>query len=1229
MRNNSKLITLVALSTLGACLNAVPEDATNGTGTPRGQAVAAPSTPGSVTPSGSPPTPAPTFESGQPAAFITAPLTVVEEDRFVVSGLQSYYGGGTDRVYAWTSSGAADFCGSTTSSEATPTMCASASAGTATVTLTVNNGVATSAPKSVMIKVVADTLYTTKGGEDDADAGGNGNTISITSNYGVTNESSEDEVGPAQLASGILLVGDEDGDKDIDIWDVCRKSQGYAAPKTTNVVEDWGCDFDYDLDGMGDNFGAPSEEVDGVGQPPQQAGQDCDLRLIPPNYKVIHINKNPIDVNVCVDLGLTGQALVFEPNNLKIMQVRTTQLVNLSGGATNVFIRAPQVVTEQAITISSSGGGTVNLQAVQTPQGDDEFGRDESFLYVNAAVTTGGGAITLKSAGNLVVRTAADLNSVQNDGLGGNVLVEHFATATTLAGGDQGFPNTKFVIGGKIEANSGGGAADTANGGTITLTGKDAVVELRRMRTIQTFGIPAGASAATGGFGGDINITVDSSTAPEQFGFIRVPNATFNAAGGDRGLAVTNSGHGGNIAFYASRSILIGRPGDTRCSGADVQNCLMDTRGGNSKGDDTVSGGDGGTITLQTTLAGADSSVTNLGGSIKTNGGHYSNSSFFHSGGSAGAITLGTVGGQASHKLVWAGDLHANGGDSRPDKSGAAMIPPGDPALITLNADSLGDSSIEVTGGIYSRHGNGVGLGVAATECVGGVILSAISSGPGGSHISVGKAVDTSAGLQTQDDKTYEPVGTSDSDTSNHPGPPGGGHVVIYAFAERDTIVNINEVKTRGAVGEGGGNSCNVQALYSDETGTVLAGRSATFTFTTVDLSGANSTELEAAGDGGDFTVTTMDVAEHFALSLPNGVDLYGGDAVGTQLKAIGSDAGPGATQSHGGRGGDFTIAGGVAHSSITANIGEINTQGGDCGVPGAGGDVTAQFLRHAGRGGDVDINWGARANVTPLIFGTRMLRHTQTGDVLTQGGKGDFTGDCGVRGGRGGDVTLEFDGEFRTDDVNVSFMKITASGGAGKSGSQAPNGSRGGRGGDVDILINCPGTYVFGDIDEIGAASASGAHADAVCDFDMTTVGDDQWGGRGGDFSFTSLANEPSHVEFGNITVKSGSSQVDQVCTTRGVEGGTITFTIPTDLDITAKILNTQAGGSSNGEGYSGQVKHTGPPSYDLVSIECDSWVYKPTRQTNALEDPCIDDNFSCSMGLSDRCSQPNWDMP
>lgn len=288
-------IALVAAAVVPACVQPLPPRDRIDNDVPKAGTAANPSVIGVGGSAIAPPTPA--NAPWTPVAVVVAPRQVVTNDKFVVSGLASGFGGSVPS-YSWSiGSAAISFCPNDDANKKSPspTLCAGpAGALDIVLTLTVSNGGA-SATATKKIDVTTPTNFISRANSffptnDDIATITRGGDQEISGAF-VTNEQPDIVGTPTKFPDpNVLVVYDYNGDGHIDNDDACLKAQGFPEGPPVN------------------------------GQVPQ-----CFPNLVPPKYKAIHVTSKTgtnFSINyICID----ANAFRNPETGLLIEEVRTLQ----------------------------------------------------------------------------------------------------------------------------------------------------------------------------------------------------------------------------------------------------------------------------------------------------------------------------------------------------------------------------------------------------------------------------------------------------------------------------------------------------------------------------------------------------------------------------------------------------------------------------------------------------------------------------------------------------------------------------------------------------------------------------------------------------------------------------------------------------------------------------------------------------------------------------------------
>lgn len=475
----------------------------------------------------------------------------------------------------------------------------------------------------------------------------------------------------------------------------------------------------------------------------------------------------------------------------------------------------------QTLTFASTGGATtLNLlgQTTTTTNGADTVidsgvniaGNNNLLFNVNNATLSNAGSIsiqhsstpatlTMQSSGNLLITGGGTYTSgIAGGGNGGNIVITAAAGTLDITGGAS------------INANATGSGT---NGGNISITG-------------QTLGLSGGqltlnADAANTGNGGTITITANGASGDVS---VAAGTMTISALGGP------TSGDGGSVSISAGRSVNI----NANAISADAQGSsgngggLSLIAGNQSAGSLSIDGnlsvngsgsGNGGTLTIRQNHASGTLALTSVT-AFNANGG---------TSGSGGSIELTTPGLPALGSLLTLnanGNGTANGGTIELTTTGAT----GDINIGTAS----GNIQLSAAGG---SNGSASGNGGSAIVSAGGALnvsgANSINVSPRGNNGN-GGSVDISASTASNSNISI----ASDFNTDGVGSGDGGVITITQSSANNNIVITGATISAyRGTTGATDGSvdisiAGTGSGMISLDNVTTVQGDSITFTTT-------------------------------------------------------------------------------------------------------------------------------------------------------------------------------------------------------------------------------------------------------------------------------------------------------------------------------------------------------------------------------------------------------------
>ena len=479
--------------------------------------------------------------------------------------------------------------------------------------------------------------------------------------------------------------------------------------------------------------------------------------------------------------------------------------------------------------------------------------------------------------------------------------------------------------GGQVTITSSDGAVSTGNvqtfggdspsfgggtGGAVTLSGKLGVTALN----IATYGganTVAEEYLANGGDGG--NVTITASSGAISTGNIRTSGGNSVSMGG---------GNGGAVVVSANGNVSVGN---------------VFTHGGSNLNDNyqDADGGDGGDVSITSTLGSISGSVGVGGGSISSYGGN----SYSRDGGHGGSVRMSAEG------SILLNAIRTIGGSNATHGSGSGGFG-GD---VSLSSNSGGISLLAGGGGIRTWGG----YGHNALPGDGGAVelFAKATSGPGIAGAIYTPEIDTGGG----DAGSYYASGGSAGGR--------GGSILV----EAGTLFAVPLIHAQGGnggtstIGAAGGNSgdVNIRQLTGslDLSGMAIYAHGGAGGYgLTVGGAGGAGGDVRLRGDGGIVSSAT---------TMINATGGQGGDSEGTSAADRGGA---------GGHGGGISLSAPGAAMTLAGSLGAVG---------GAGGlisDDSSSTGGNGGAGGSISISGGTMslANELAINVGGGLAGHAQ-----------------------------------------------------------------------------------------------------------------------------------------------------------------------------------------------------------------------------------------------------------
>ena len=721
--------------------------------------------------------------------------------------------------------------------------------------------------------------------------------------------------------------------------------------------------------------------------------------------------------------------------------------INLKGGASATGIRG------------SEGSGTYGLSIVAYTKANVRMNIKTGALY------TAGGDIDVRqrgASGSVIVNGAISAAT-------GNVMVSEHG----YGGISVGAITAKHSVSLSASHSSGGGASIKVNGGitagnivlvTAARSGGNITVTGGLTAKIGNIYVDANTSFGYGGSGGNINITGATKASHGSVSFFAQGagrsggNITVGAITAAKGVFVGGNYIGtteaGASHVKVQTGTIIGEYVDIRATGpAPIIQTGAITADGASSNESGVH--DYVHINAFPTSTTRYSGSIDIGGAIKSSHGNVGIGTASHASGAAitaQAITAGA--GQnitISGSVINVGALTATGGNV----SITGVQASSHSTEITTGTIKAGYVNVTADLNSHALYGASINLGKVSSSLEGGINISAKTSAPVGTQITV-------AGLKT--------IGTGDITVTQEGGyggikatgliSAGNASVNLTAQGGSISVAAIKATRNVSIVGSGshaGNITVNGAITAGDNISLSDAGIGAAIKVTGIMTATAGDVGVSASGNGGTVTLGAVTARDNISIS-GNVVNVGALTATSGDVSIYGDSASNHAA--------DITVTGAIKAQAVKV-IESFGTHAAFGGSINLQGNVTATGT---GEGGGGDISIEARGNGTPALdmqVNTAGLK-TTTGDIyVMQGAASGGIHATGLISAANGSVDVSATGSGGITLATVKALHNVSIGARGShAGSITINGSISGAGEGVYIVDQGQGNiHVTGKI--------------------------------------------------------------------------------------------------------------------------------------------------------------------